>query len=337
MATEFDARRACHWTLLRLAGRVPDGLMTASRRLLARGRYAEMARIVALAVTGRGIAMHAEDVRSIAGLLDPYGQPGPESLGEPTCGDPMPRHEFFGAAPYPGTEVPHLDHAIVRAILNEPGVHGVWRTWRVATGHPRDTAKVVFVVEVETDPAGLTAHLQERLIAAGEMYPQVEAYEVGEWLPAYQRTARSKGELLWSRTPDPGVRIAPLIDAFVGAGPPGDVDAEVVDDEERERLLRYLDAGTPVLITTARIYDAIDRERGRIVPMNFRTDGTWIWNDIGSYYLRAYGFSPDAALVTHIRANGYEIPRVDGVAEFRAISVLYWAEEEGAATGGRRR
>jgi hypothetical protein len=337
MVTDFDARRACHWTLLRLAGRVPDGLLTASRRLLARERYAEMARVVALAVTGRGIAMHPEDVRSIGELLDPRGDPGPESLGEPAGGDPMPRHAFFATEPYPGTEVPHLDQAAVRAVLAEPGAHGIWRTWRVAAGHPRTTAKPVYVVEVETDPAGVTARLQERLIAAGGLYPQVEAYEVGEWLPAYQRTARSQGELLWSRTPDPGVRIAPLIDAFVGAGPTGDVDAELIDDHERERLLRYLDAGTPVLITTARIYDAIDRERGRVVPMNFRTDGTWIWNDIGSYYLRAYGFSPDDGLVTHIRANGYEMPRVDGVAEFRAISVLYWAEEEGAATGGRRR
>jgi hypothetical protein len=57
--------------------------------------------------------------------------------------------------------------------------------------------------------------------------------------------------------------------------------------------------------------------------MNFRTDGTWIWNDITSYYLRTHGFRPDPELLEHIRSNGYEIPQVDGVAEFRAVSALY--------------
>lgn len=156
----IDARRACHWTLLRLAGRVPDGLLTESRRLLARGRYVEMARIVALAVAGRGIALHE-------------------------------------------------------------------------------------------------------------------------------------------------------------------------DDDERDRILGYLDAGSPVLITIALLNDVIDPDRGRAVPMNFRTDGTWIWNDISAYCLRTYGFRPDPALVAHIEANGRTMPQVDGVAEFRAVALLYRSKEEG--------
>jgi hypothetical protein len=340
MVTEFDARRACHWTLLRLAGRVPDGLMTASRRLLAQGRYAEMARVVALAVAGRDIRMHHDDVRCIGELLDADAEPGPATLGEPTYGDPMPRHEFTATEPCPGVRGAHLDRAAVAAVRTEPAVHGIWRAWRIPAAGRCKVAKPVFVVEVDTnaDAAGLAARLQDQLIAAGEMYPQVEAYEVGEWLPAYQRTARVEGDLLWSRSADPGIRIAPLIDGFVGVGPGGCEDAEILeDDHERELILRYLDAGAPVLITTAQIYDVIDRDRGRVVPMNFRTDGAWIWNDISSYYLRAYGFRPDRELISHIRANGYEIPQIDGVDEHRAISVLYWSEEEDAATGGRRR
>lgn len=340
MITEFDARRACHWTLLRLAGRVPDGLMTASRRLLAQGRYAEMARVVALAVAGRGIPMHHDDVRCIGELLDDNAEPGPAALGEPRYGDPMPGHEFFATEPCPGARAGHLDRAAVAAVLAEPAVHGVWRAWRVPVGSHCKVAKPVFVVEVDVnaDAAGIAARLQDQLISAGEMYPQVEAYGVGEWLPAYQRTARAEGDLLWSRTPDPGVRIAPLIDGFVGVGSGNCEDAELIENEdERELILRYLDAGTPVLITTAQIYDVIDRDRGRVVPMNFRTDGAWIWNDISSYYLRTYGFRPDRGLISHIRANGYEIPQVDGVAEYRAISVLYWSEEEDATAGRRRR
>lgn len=326
-----DARRACHWTLLRLAGRLPDGLLTAARRLLAEGRYTATARLVSLAVAGRGIPLHRDDLRCVRALLDA----GPDALGQPAPGDPMPRHRFFAARPFPGTRTDQIDRAAVAACAAEPAARGLWRSWRVPTddGHP--TAKSVFVVEVDTDAAGLAGRLQDRLAAAGELYPQVEAYEIGEWLPAYQRSARSEGELLWSRTPDPGVRIAPLLDGFLGIGPGGWEEAEPVEsEEERERILRYLDAGSPVLITTARLYDVIDEDLGRVVPMSFRTDGAWIWTDISAYYLRAYGLRPDGALVEHIAANGYRIPRVDGVAEFRAISVLYRAEEEDATAGG---
>jgi hypothetical protein len=326
-----DARRACHWTLLRLAGRLPDGLLTAARRFLAEGRYTAVARLVCLAVAGRGLPLHREDLRFLRELLGA----GPDVLGEPAPGDPMPRHRFFAARPFPGTRTDQIDQAAVAACAAEPAACGLWRSWRVPVDSGVPTAKSVFVLEADTDVTRLTGRLQDRLAAAGELYPQVEAYEVGEWLPAYQRSARREGELLWSRTPDPGVRIAPLLDGFLGIGTGGWEEAEPVESEdERERILGYLDAGSPVLITTARLYDMIDEDLGRVVPMSFRTDGAWIWTDISAYYLRTYGLRPDPALVEHIAANDYRMPRVDGVAEFRAISVLYRAEEEDATAGG---
>ncbi len=336
MITEFDARRAGHWALLRLAGRVPDGLLTTSRGLLAEGRYAEMARVITLAAAGRDLPLHQDDLRCIRGLLD--GETGPRLLTGPLVGDPMPRHEFTAAEPFTagvrsGRRADRLDRAAVAAVRAEPAARGVWRTWRVRAEGYREIAKPVFVVEVDAraDAAGIAGRLQDHLTAEGELYPQAEVYEAGDWLPAYQRSARAASELLWAREPDPGVRIASLIDGFVGVGPGGWQDAEPVeDDAERDRLLAYLEAGTPVLITTARLHDVIDRERGRVVPMSFRTDGVWIWNDISVYYLRTYGFRPDDGLVAHIAANGYTIPQVDGVAEFRAISVLYRPEDEGA-------
>jgi hypothetical protein len=322
-----DARRACHWTLLRLAGRVPDGMLTGARRLLAHGRYAAMARLVAPAVAGRGIRLHPDDLRCLEGLLG-GAAPGAAALGEAVLGDPMPRHRFFPGRPLPGTRTDDIEQAAVAAVRAEPDACGLWRSSRVPADG-RQVAKSVFVVETDADAAGLAGRLQDRLIAAGELYPQVEAYEVGEWLPAYQRTARGAGELLWSRAPDPGVRIAPLIDGFVGIDSGRCEEAEQVGSEaERDRILGYLDAGPPVLITTARLYDVVDRGLGRIVPMNFRTDGAWIWSDISAYYLRAHGMLPDRALVAHIESNGYRMPRVDGVAEFRAISMLYRPEEE---------
>jgi len=332
-----DARRACHWTLLRLAGRLPDGLLTASRRLLAQGRYTAMARLVCLAVADNRVPLHPDDLRCVAGLLD-GAEHGAGSLGEPLPGDPMPRHRFFATRPFPGARTDQIDRAAVAACGAEPAVRGLWRSWRVPADGRRQGARSVFVVETDADPVGVAGRLQDLLAAAGELYPQVEAYEVGEWLPAYQRWARSQGALLWSRAPDPGVRIAPLLDAFLGIGPGGWQEVEPVENEvERARILDYLDAGSPVLITTARLHDQLDQDLGRVVPMSFRTDGAWIWTDVSAYYLRTYGFGPDGALVAHIASNGYRMPRVDGVAEFRAISVLYRAEEEDATAGGRLR
>jgi hypothetical protein len=102
----------------------------------------------------------------------------------------------------------------------------------------------------------------------------------------------------------------------------------VADLGRRRRLSDYLNAGRPVFSTTAHDVDRVDGTRGKVVPLSFRTDGAWIWTDISAYYLRAYGLLPDPELVAHIAANGYRMPRVDGVAEFRAISVLYRPEEE---------
>ncbi|MDN3358246.1 hypothetical protein [Actinomadura sp. DC4] len=331
-----DARRACHWTLLRLAGRLPDGLLTASRRLLAQGGHTAMARLVTLAVAGRDIPLHRDDLRCLGELLDGAEPPAP--LGDPAPGDPMPRHRFFAARPFPGTRTDRIDQAAVAACRAEPDARGLWRAWRVPADDGHQTAKPVFVVETDADPAGLAGRMQDRLTTAGELYPQVETYETGAWLPAYQRSARGAGELLWSRTPDPGVRIAPLPDEFLGIGPSDWGDTEPIEnDEERIRILSYLDAGSPVLITTARLHDVIDQDLGRVVPMSFRTDGAWIWTDISAYYLRTYGLSPGRDLVAHVTANGYRMPEVDGVAEFRAISVLYRAEEEDATAGGRLR
>jgi hypothetical protein len=50
----------------------------------------------------------------------------------------------------------------------------------------------------------------------------------------------------------------------------------------------------------------MDNRRHAVVPMNFRTDGHWVWADAVAYYLRTYGLAPGADLLEHIRARQYE-------------------------------
>jgi hypothetical protein len=77
----------------------------------------------------------------------------------------------------------------------------------------------------------------------------------------------------------------------------------ITDQAERDRLLGYLRGGAMVMTSTARMADVLDPEQGEVVPMTFRTDGTWIWTDTVVYYLDRHGLAPDPLLAVHIEAR----------------------------------
>ena len=96
-------------------------------------------------------------------------------------------------------------------------------------------------------------------------------------------------------------RVFDFADPITGPGfEPG--HRVITDQAGRDRLLRYLRGGAMVMTSTARMHDVLDPEQGEVVPMTFRTDGTWIWTDTVVYYLDRHGMSPDARLAAHIEA-----------------------------------
>ena len=218
------------------------------------------------------------------------------------------------------------DDAAVAATAGLAGTRGLWRAWRLPMQAASATdTKRVYVVEADddVDVISVTGDIQRALAAVGEKDPLVEVYPTGFDLPSYQRFARSLGELLWSRTPDPGVRIAVLFDEVDPVlGPRFRADHPTVDDQELVKLVGYLRQGEALLLTTARLDDVVDPARGDAVPMSFRTDGTWIWSDATTYYLEVHQFLPDPELAAHIRALGHVPPAVDDVARHRAMAAL---------------
>jgi hypothetical protein len=58
------------------------------------------------------------------------------------------------------------------------------------------------------------------------------------------------------------------------------------------------------------------------VPMSFRTDGKWIWNEASAYYADEHQLAPDAGLLEHLRATGYSPPPITGVDLYRALASL---------------
>lgn len=183
----------------------------------------------------------------------------------------------------------------------------------------------MFVVEVSNsaDIAGVTGRLQQRLAAAGETSPQVEVYPRDTELPTYQRLARGYGELVWAAAQDSGMQLASIFDDVDPQdGPRFSTDHPRLDEAEASKVAQYLRLAEPVLVTTARMDDVVDATRQYCVPLNFRTDGTWIWTEAAAYYAEEHKLEPDPGLLAHIRANNHIVPRVDGVALHRALEVL---------------
>jgi hypothetical protein len=335
-----DRATACHQMLLRLAGRVPDGLMTQSRAWLAHGELSAMAHSLAHVITSQYVVLAEPDTALLSALLseaniDPAGL-APLTLGD---FDPFPSYTFAAEAPLemqpggatrsPGAE--SMDQSAVEAVAAEPSAMGVWRAWRFpSSGASWPPPRRVFVVEVRVlDDLGAAVRIQERLAAAGEVDPQVEIYQSGRQIPAYQEFARSSGELLWAAADDPGIQLAAVFDEFDSeTGPSFHGNHPSLADSEAEKVADYLYEGEPLLITPGLMDDVVDTSREYCVPMSLRTDGTWIWNEAAAYYAEEHRLQPDAELLAHIRASDYTVPAVDGVVVHRAIQVLHESASE---------
>jgi hypothetical protein len=227
------------------------------------------------------------------------------------------------------------DRAVVRAAAVDPAVRAVWRAWRFCGKAAWPPPRRVYILETEpgADLPAVEAGAREACRLAGDRHPQIEVYPgpasncAGEPDPAYheppsyQRLARDYGALLWARRPDPGMRLLALFDDR-NRGPAPNRETAQLDAEERSRLLDYLCNGVPVALTPALGRDVYHPERPPVVPLNYRTDGFWVWSDASTYYLRHYLVRPDPAFVADLRARGHRFPVVDGATMHRARAVL---------------
>jgi hypothetical protein len=337
----MDGRADFHHLLLGLAGKVSDGLVAQARAWLAEDRIDEAARAVAFTAVSQHVPMIEDDVALLEELLEDSGvDPAVLAGVEIAQYDAAPPFGFAAGPPDAPTParpndapMDDVDTAAVAAVAEEPGLRGLWRAWRYPVdGSPWPPPRKVYLVEAEEDVdlVALTGRIQRRLTSAGETDPQVETYWSGSELPTYQRLVLGYGALLWASTPEPDIRIASIFDEVDPETGPSFTDAhERMDDaDEARRVIDYLNAGQPLLVTTAAMDDVVDRSRQNVVPMNFRTDGTWIWTDTTTYYLERHNLAPDPELLDHIRVADYRIPELDGVAIHRTMAVLQEPAEE---------
>jgi hypothetical protein len=333
---EAGQAAAWHSFLLRLSGHLPDDLMAQCRSWLAEGRIGNVAQALHFGILQYRVLLTEDETEVFCELLKAHGvDANPVRALSLTdfASTPQFLHAFRDSR---GTDEDGIDAAAVAAVTAQPEAVGLWRAWR----HPYDRApwpppRRVFLLEMR-DERGLpdiTARLQQALAEAGEPSPQVEVYPTGAALAFYQQMARGYGELLWAATPEHEIPVAAVFDQLDPAdGPSFDPQHPRLDNPfERRRILNYLNTGEPLLVTAALMDDIVDPSRGAVVPMSFRTDGTWIWTDTTTYYLREHLLKPESALLAHIRQNRYLMPTVDGAAAHRALAILQKPDADEAA------
>ncbi|WP_189210562.1 hypothetical protein [Actinokineospora fastidiosa] len=146
----------------------------------------------------------------------------------------------------------------------------------------------------------VTVEVQNALTAAGAI-PRVEVFGADTRLPDYHETALQSAVLLWSATPARPVRVAPVFDgASANRGPWFSPARElVVDADERQKLLDFLDGGEVVMAAENHLPDVLAKSPADVVPADLRSDGAWVWSAASGYFLDRHLVAPDPALVEH--------------------------------------
>ncbi|MGV9837588.1 hypothetical protein ACWDUL_25790 [Nocardia niigatensis] len=115
-------------------------------------------------------------------------------------------------------------------------------------------------------------------------------------------------------------RMAKVYDGKDAEGRPV-VDRPAVEGNTRTAVLAYLESAPIVLAARSFEQDEF-APADRDVPLNFRTDGTWVWAGAVSHYLHKHGVAPEAELVQHIVSRGFRVGTVDDAAQDAAIKVI---------------
>lgn len=119
---------------------------------------------------------------------------------------------------------------------------------------------------------------------------------------------------------DHGLRVAAVYDGRDDGGRPVAV-RESLPWWLKEGIIAYLE-NAPVVLA-ARSYEVDEfAPEDRDVPLNFRTDGVWIWSGSVPHYLRKHDLPPEPELVQHIIDKGFSHGEIDEAAMDLAVRVI---------------
>ncbi|GLY49666.1 hypothetical protein [Lentzea sp. NBRC 102530] len=100
------------------------------------------------------------------------------------------------------------------------------------------------------------------------------------------------------------------------------VNRQPVDPQLVDGLLNYLESAPVVLAARSYDTDEFSQTGEQDVPLNFRTDGTWIWAGAVPHYLRKYGLPPEPELVAHAVSRNFQVAEVNEQTQDKAVSII---------------
>ncbi|MET7747060.1 hypothetical protein [Micromonospora sp. NPDC005367] len=344
-----------HRMLLRLAGRVPDEMLTRLRELFGSGDLRYLPDAVSVAAVELDVPLAPADRDLLARVLDVLDVPGgkPQLFDQvPVAADP-PAVGPFRFLPVPPTVLAEAGPRIPPRLdltggdpddLTDlsPELGSLADLANRLTEPSDDTAMVMLTVEpgvvgvwrawrVGTEPGAAA-----RPVYLAEAAPGVPAWDL---VYETQRSIAEDGdpapqvEVWWTGDEIPSYHRAALAGAaLLWAPDAGRVRVALSEERltdfvrsgalrvpvaERRALAERLAAGAAVPGRVERLPDLVEPGRGDVVPGGYRTDGRWVWPEALGYYLTEYGVAPPRELAEALAAGGPPTP-AGQVAVFRA-------------------
>ncbi|MBB5159980.1 hypothetical protein [Saccharopolyspora phatthalungensis] len=317
--TSVVERDDLHQLLLHLAGRVPDDGLAAVRTCLADGEQDQVAGFLAAAVgTGR-LALTQDEADLIEAVAVEQGENISGLDKAPRLAELPPSAFEFTALDQEAMD--HQDATVVEAASRVGGLRGLWRVIRSSAA--RDVRVYLGETEQTADVVELVAEVQHSLAEAGTE-PRIEMFAEGTELAPYHEAALETAELVWTAEPPPRIHLARVFDgADPAQGPYFEPDHPRLRGADSERVLAFLRSGEVVLSNDGMMDDVVRSDQVGTVPVNFRSDGTWIWTDSITYYLDRYHLSPEPDLVEHALAATGPTPPLSRIAFHQVLAELF--------------
>jgi hypothetical protein len=82
----------------------------------------------------------------------------------------------------------------------------------------------------------------------------------------------------------------------------------IPEPDRRERIAAYLSGGRLVVRATGRMPDPMDPEGGSGLPLSYRTDGVWVWQESLAHYVLTRGVAPELEFLCHLEERGHRLP-----------------------------
>ncbi|SDM34119.1 TNT domain-containing protein [Allokutzneria albata] len=147
-----------------------------------------------------------------------------------------------------------------------------------------------------------------------EMFPRAP-----ERVPAWMKTLLPNAERVAEVAPL--FKRARIFDHRDADGRPV-VNRPPVPEEERARVLDYLNKAHVLVVGRGFSRDLFVPSSTPDVPEGFHTDGRWIWSASVPHYLAKHGVPLEPEFLAHLRERGYALPRLDEETSGAAYTAL---------------